>query len=286
MRAKCYDDYLQERQALKPKDIDTLLESGRKWKLDSILSSGGAVVFPHTFLSSCGSYIAAAVHAALDSGADHVVALGVLHATTPFQKEARHLERERKNVDSLHLRALFGDDLPNSQELQYEYSLLSFQFLWDEEVKRRAIKPPKLFCRYPFLVNREPETMPGIKELSVLAKDAAIVATSDFCHHGVAYDEPDALPIGQSARSFAEANIVHHLQVLTEGSYEAFYEHCFKIKSDSYDVGSMLKYLCKPSSGTLLDMQLVDTSMLYENNPSPSWVAASLVALQSKMKIR
>ena len=67
-----------------------LLENSEKWDLHSITRSGGAVIFPHATLQVCGHQIAAAVRAALDSGADHVLALGVVHALTEEIKAAGH----------------------------------------------------------------------------------------------------------------------------------------------------------------------------------------------------
>jgi hypothetical protein len=284
MRSKCYNDYLRERQSLKAIEIDRLLERGRKWNLAPVLTSGGIVAFPHTFLHSCGGYIASAVHAALDSGSDRVLALGVLHSTTPEQMAARRSERENSDVSNHELRGIYGPDLANSKRLFDEYCLLSFLFLWEEEIKRRNVKPPKLYCRYPYLANRSPETLPGIEELKILANDAVIVATSDFCHHGVAYGHEGSqlLSLGQQATEFAKESIAHNLQFLTAGNYEGYYADCHRIKSDSFDVGTLIHYLRAPLKASLLDLTIVDASSLYDGAPNPSWVAASLVQFDRK----
>ena len=72
-------------------DAGTLdhLERGRQWDLSGTLASGGVLVFPHAGVKDCGYQIAAAVHAALDSGADRVVAISVLHAFTQQMETAR-----------------------------------------------------------------------------------------------------------------------------------------------------------------------------------------------------
>jgi hypothetical protein len=284
MRSKCYDDYLEERQSLTAEEIDAILEHGRKWTLAPVLAKGGIVVFPHTFLHSCGAYIASAVHAALDCGSDRVIALGVLHSTTPEQIQARGLEREHGDVMHHSLRGIYGPELQNSKNLIDEYCLLSFLFLWEEEVKRRNIKAPKLYCRYPYLVNRAPDTLPGIVELEALAKDAPIVATSDFCHHGLAYGHTgnELLDLGVKAKRFAKTNIVKNLELLADGDYEAYYADCHRIKSDSFDVGTIIRYLRGPISAKLLDITIVDASSLYAGNPEPSWVAASFVEFDKK----
>ncbi len=284
MRPKCFDDYEEERRRQTPEQIDLILHEARRWDLAPVLQGGGVIVFAHTFLSACASGIAAAVHAALDSGSDRVLALGVMHATNQKRLEARIVEQQSIKGSHLDLRGVYGPDLPGAEELFHEYSLLSFLFLWHEEIKRRGCKPPKLYCRYPFLVNRSPETLLGMKELEEIANDAVIVATSDFCHHGAAYGAPpDAcLEIGSDALSFAKSCVSRHLHLLETASYDDFYAHCLEIKSDSFDVSTVVKYLRAPFQTELLDISLVDTSSLYDTRPVPSWVAASLVVFNSK----
>jgi len=281
MRAKCFDDYSQERQALSVKEIDRILEKGRKWNLASTLVHGGVIVFPHTFLHSCGSHTAAAVSAALDSGSDQVLVLGVLHASTKEQKQARALERSHKAICHTQLQNIYGPDLQGSDQLEYEYSLANFLFLFDEEVKRRGGEPPKLYCRYPFLMNRQPQCMRGMQALKKLAKDCVIIATADLSHHGIAYGatKETALSIGPKAAALAKANVEKHLDILQKGTYDAYYSHCLAITSDAYDVGSTIKHIVRPKESKILDMKLVDTSILYDATPGPSWVAASLVTL-------
>lgn len=46
---------------------------------------------------------------------------------------------------------------------------------------------PKVIIRYPNLVYGHPESLSGIEELKLLAKESIVVATSDLCHHGTAY---------------------------------------------------------------------------------------------------
>jgi hypothetical protein len=41
-----------------------------------------------------------------------------------------------------------------------------------------------------------------------------------------------------------------------------------------------LKHLLGPLRGSILDLNLVDASDLYDGVPQPSWVAASLVELK------
>ncbi len=56
--------------------------SGRaEWNLAPTLASGGVVVFPHAGVLDCGHHTAAAVQGCLDSGADRVIVISVLHAS-------------------------------------------------------------------------------------------------------------------------------------------------------------------------------------------------------------
>ena len=66
-----------------------LLERGRQWDLSGTLRAGGVLVFPHTDVKDCGHQVAACVHACLDSGADRVVVISVLHAFTEEMEQAR-----------------------------------------------------------------------------------------------------------------------------------------------------------------------------------------------------
>src|SRR6266446_1234081 len=107
----CTDIYQEERHALSREEIDAILDAGRAWELSKWLSSGGVALFPHTYLSACGPYIAACVHGALDSGADHVLALGVLHSSTDELSAARARERAHGDLSAITLRGVHGPGL-------------------------------------------------------------------------------------------------------------------------------------------------------------------------------
>lgn len=280
MPCLCSDIYQHERDILTAKQIDAVLLAGRAWDLSKTLISGGIAVFPHTYLSACGPYIAACVHAALDSGADHVLALGVLHSFSEVLLSARANELAGADLSGNPLRGIHGPRMRRGDYWKAEYSLSSFLFLWKEEVKRRGIKAPKLSMRFPFLANKNPQSLPGMCELEAIAKDACIVATSDFCHHGVAYGctKEQALT-GEGAQNHALECIQEHLHILKSGDLAKFHKHCKSIRSDSYDVGPTMQHLRGPLSPKVLDITLVDTSALYQGAPKPSWVAASLVQL-------
>jgi hypothetical protein len=287
MKSNCFDEYEKERKRLMPHQIDDILASGkvasRKGRLAECLGSKGMVVFPHTYLHSCGAFIAAAVHAALDSGADQVLAIGVLHSLTPHMLQARMEERAKKRISDTSLRGVHGPEISSGAYWQAEYSLLSFLFLWNEEVKRRGGKAPKLVTRYPYLANRSPETLPGVHELEALSKDSAIVMTADFCHNGVAYGHSKEATIGfgEHTEKMAEEYISSHLKILQEGDFDAYYQDCIRIYSDAYDVGCMSYHLRGGLRSEILDLAIVDVAPLFEGAPTPSWVAASLVAMHN-----
>lgn len=270
----CSGVYQDERDGLSERQIDAILLAGRSYDLSSCLKTGGALIFPHTYILECGSYIAACVHAALDSGADHCLALGVLHSFGDTLSAARRQER----VDHP-LRMVHGPHRPPGEYWKNEYSLLSFIFLWEEEIKRRGIRAPKLSIRFPYLVAKSPSTLPGMDELESIAKDACIVATADLCHHGLAYNSENPYSMNEGA-DFAKKSIEENLALLQTGDYARYYAHCQKIKSDSYDIGPTLRHLVGPFTPKIHDMTLVDTAPLYEGFVSPSWVAASLVTME------
>lgn len=281
MKSHCFDDYKIERERLTAQEVDKMLQSGRRWNVAPALAAGGVAIFPHTYLSVCAAQIACVVQGALDSGADQVVAIGVLHSLPNEFVLARAKEKAYESLSEFPFRGVHGPNLNCGTYWEDEYSLLSFEFLWNEEIKRRGIKGPKLFIRYPYLINRQPESLPGIKELESLCRDSCVVATSDFCHHGVAYGMPcESTKTGSQGYEYAKKNIESNLAILREGDYNKYYQHCLEIRSDSFDVGTILRYLRGPLQGSILDLVLGDVSALFEGHPTPSWVACGLIEMK------
>lgn len=168
--------------------------------------------------------------------------------------------------------------------LKNEFSLNLFKTLWDIEAKRRGKKAPRLIERYPNLVNRNPETLPGMQELKKLAKNAVIIGTEDYCHHGVAYALPknSSMHMDEKALLFARKQIEDGYSLLEQNKYSEFYRHGMQLNAigDPTDVSATIHYLvgsrAKPK---IIDLKLVDVSLLFENDPSPSWVAATLAKI-------
>ena len=282
MKASCLLQYAQERATLTEQDIDQILEQGKKWSLANTFRSKGSAFFPHTYIRECGYQAASIVHSILDSGTDQAVLLGVLHPLDDRLLHSRKLEIDGKDISNESCWGILGPGIAKDSAWKNEFSLDNFLFLWNEEINRRGIRPPRLLVRYPCLVNRQPEKIPGIEELKKEVRDSVVVATADLCHHGVAYDEPleNVFSISEKGLQFAKDTIEKGLKIMNSDNYDIYYQYCLQAKSDSLDVGTMLRYLLGPITGTILDLKLVDVSGLFENDPQPSWVAATLVKFE------
>lgn len=268
----------EEQTALSEQEVDAILDKGRQWQLGETLRQGGSVVFPHAGMDICGYQIAAAVQACLDSGADRVLAVGVLHALSDELQDARVRVANGGDVTQEKYWGIQGPGLNRDQSWLTEFSMLHFQFLWDAEVKRRGIKAPTLYVRYPYLAGGKPEQLPGFDELQSIAKDAAVVWTADAFHHGIGYGDPadKALYPEQGGLDLARQTIQEGLDILRDGDYWGFNQHCVIAKSDGRDGGQVVRYLLGPLQGAVLDIVAHDTTEMY-NTPAPTWVAAALM---------
>lgn len=273
LKANFLHQYALDIEELGEEGLHRILEEGRKWDLSQTLQNGGSAVFPHTFLRDCGQQIAPVVHGCLDSGADQILVLGVVHTLTD---EIRSFRKKERNGESTQGSAYWGV----FQEVKGEYSLVPFKTLWNAEIKRRGIKGPRLIERYPSLVNREPEKLLGIEELERIAKDSVVVMTGDLNHHGAAYNSSLEVGFGEEGIAFARENILRGFEILKEGDYPEYIDHCYSVINDARDVGTVLRYLRGPLSPSILDLHLVDTASNFEGNPTPSWVATALVSLK------
>ncbi len=263
-----------------------ILDQGKQWskEITSALSNGGGAIFPHTFFSKCGEQMGAVIHAILDSGADQVIMLGTVHPFPQFL-QARIKEFNGEDISQEPSWGVLNPEFVEAKALlKDEFSLNLFKSLFQIELKRRGKKAPRLIERYPCLVNGHPERLPGIQELKELAKNAVIVGTEDYCHHGIAYALPEnfTIPMGDEALTFAKCQIEQGFSLLQQNKYAEFYKHGMHLNAigDPSDVTATMHYLigsyAKPK---ILDLKLVDVSHLFENDPSPSWVAATLAKI-------
>jgi hypothetical protein len=258
-----------------------LLDAGRAWDLAPVLKAGGSIIFPHLAIEICGHQIAAAVHACLDSGAKRVLALGVIHASTPELNEARLRVAQGGDLQKESSWGLQGPGLKTREDWLDEFSLDHFLFLWKHELKRRNIPGPELILRYPYLAGGKPQSMPGIAELQAIMQDAVIVATMDPFHHGIGYGEPpeSALWPEKGGLDQARRHITEGLELFARGDYWAYNQQAVQAKSDGRDVGQVLRFLLDPSQGSILDLVAEDTTPDYRQ-PAPTWVAGALIQLK------
>ncbi len=279
------DQYYGELTSLGDR-VYEILDKGKEWseELALTLKNGGGAIFPHTYFSKCGQQMGAVIHAILDSGADQVLMLGTVHAFADLF-EARIKEFNGEDISQEPSWGVLDPDSARGKALlRNEFSLNLFKALWKIEVERRGKKAPCLIERYPSLVNRHPETLPGMQELKELARNAVIIGTEDYCHHGVAYAIPKNLAIhmGEIGLLFARQHIENGFSLLHQNKYAEFYEHGMHLNAigDPSDVSTTIHYLVgSHAQPKILDLKLVDVSHLFEHDPSPSWVAATLVKI-------
>jgi hypothetical protein len=278
LQEKILAQYAAEHAALGPAGTQALLDRGRRWDLGTTLRAGGVLVFPHTGVADCGHQVAAAVHAVLDSGADRVVVISVLHAFTSEMEEARTAVANGAAPQGFRHWGIQGTGLERGDEWQSDHALMSFRHLWAAETQRRGIRGPQVFERYPFLAGGKPWELPGIDELAALAQDAAIVATADPFHHGLGYGTPaeEAYWPDAVGLAYAQACIEEGIELLAAGDYWGYNQHCVRVKSDARDAGQVIRFLRGPMNGAILDMSYTDATALY-NAPPPTWVAGPLV---------
>jgi hypothetical protein len=257
-----------------------LLDHGRKWNLAPALQAGGSVIFPHAGIRVCGHQIAATVHACLDSGADRILVLGVLHALTQELQDARVRVARGADVTKEPAWGTQGPGLDGRNDWHHEFSLSSFLWLWEQELLHRGIDGPELVVRYPYLAGGRPHILPGTDELLDLAEDAAVVATMDPFHHGIGYGDPPETALAPDAGGLdlARRRINEGLALLRNGDYWGYNQHCVDAKSDGRDAGQVLRYLLGPVEGHILDVVADDMAPAYDK-PDPTWVAGALIEL-------
>jgi hypothetical protein len=273
--------YEREHAELGEKGTLEHLERARQWDFSGTLRAGGVLVFPHTSVHDCGYQIAACVHACLDSGADRVLVVSVLHAFTDEMEQARRRVAAGSDVTKEALWGIQGTDLPGRQQWKYDHALMSWRHFWKAEVKRRGLpasKVPQVVERYPYLAGGKPEILPGIEEVAAIAKDAVIVSTADSFHHGIGYGDPPDKALDHDAEGLrhAQTTIEEGIAILSKGDYWGYNQHCVSAKSDARDSGQVYRYIRGAMTGRVVNLTYTDSSELYKQ-PPPTWVAGALV---------
>lgn len=278
LRAEIRALYKREHDDLGESGALRMLDEARRWDLAPTLDAGGVIVFPHAGVADCGRQIAAAVNACLDSRADRVLVISVLHAFTAEMEAARVRVATGSDVAKERYWGVQGEGCGRGDEWRLDHALYSFRYFWDVETRRRGVAGPEVIERYPYLAGGKPEILPGIEELAEIAKDAVIVSTADPFHHGIGYGtppaetyEPDAVGMG-----VARYAIYDGIHLLEAGDYWGYNQHCVRAKSDARDAGQVFRYLRGPMTGAILDLVYTDASELY-NAPPPTWVAGALI---------
>jgi len=273
--------------ALYARELDSLgdrtyemLEEARRWDLSSTLAGGGVVTFAHVNVGDCGVHVAAAVNAALDSGADTLLAIGVLHAFTEEMELARRDVSSDGGSPSRHPTwGIQGPGLDFRDEWTGDHSMRALRHFWAAETERRGITDRRLVERYPFLAGGHPEDLPNLDETAALAESAVIVSTGDQFHHGIAYGTPEeeALVMEPKGLAVARRSMQTGIDLLAAQDHSGYDRHCVVAKSDDRDAAQLYSYLRGPLQGELIDIGASDATELYDA-PAPSWAAGGFIS--------
>jgi len=278
LRQQIHALYAREHAELGEAGTYRQLDEAHQWDLAPTLRDGGVVVFPHAGVLDCGHQIAAAVNGALDSGADRVVVISVLHAFGEAMDQARiRVANGGAPSDEIYW-GIQGPGIDGErQEWRHDHVLISWRHFWAAETKRRGIQGPEVIERYPYLAGGKPEQLPGIDELARLCENAVIVSTADAFHHGLGYGWPpeESLAPEAGGLDLARKTLEEGIAILSKGDYWGYNQHCVRAKSDARDAGQVFRYLRGPMQGEILDLTYTDATGLY-NAPPPTWVAAAL----------
>ena len=85
------------------------------------------------------------MHACLDSEADQVLAIGVLHALTDELEDARVRVAAGGDPSSEDSWGIQGPGLAGREDWRTEYSMSNFEIMLKHEALRRGAKAPALF---------------------------------------------------------------------------------------------------------------------------------------------
>jgi predicted class III extradiol MEMO1 family dioxygenase len=269
--------YADERRELGDAAIDKLLADAPSLELH------GGLIFPHTRLRATGLMTARAAKAVVESGAERVLALGVLHGG---REQDAELVLRAKAGDEAALdlaRRVHGPSAPKDGGLwTEEFSLDNFTYFVHRAAALNGKRPPEIVQRYPFLTGADPLSLPGMDELFELVRQGVpVIATADMIHHGVGYGTASEEALGErdaETTAIARSWMEEGLEALAQKDYTRFLENAERVKSDFRHSGPVLRAVFGDLDWRLFDLQLVDYSDVL-NASAPTWVASAMIEL-------
>ena len=266
--------YQREHDELGDVGTHRMLDEARRWDLSGTLADGGVVGFAHVGVADCGVHVAAAVNACLNTDADTVLAISVLHAFSEEMEIARQEVAAEGSPSDHATWGIQGPGLDFRDDWRDDHAMRSLRHFWAAETKRRGITGRRLVERYPYLAGGRPDELPNIDEVAAIAENAVIVTTGDQFHHGIGYGTlpHEALEPEPDGLAAARVSMEQGIGLIEQGDYWGYNQHCVSAKSDDRDVAQLFRFLRGPLRGTLLDIAYTDSTELY-NQPSPTWAA-------------
>ncbi|KAF0245976.1 MAG: hypothetical protein FD180_1119 [Planctomycetota bacterium] len=273
--------YADERRSLGEARVSALLDRAPVIPLPP----GGALVFPHAKLAVCGSQVAAVAKALIEARVEEVVALGVLHGGRASDAELVRAAKAGDPAARARMRRLHGPGADGDEGYwAEEFSLDNFKALLEIAAKRSGRRAPRVVERYPLLSGSGPGSLHGLDDLRpLLARGAALVATTDPVHHGHGYRTPAVRILDDKAPSTPRLvleGVSRAFESLARREYHDFLRECDEQQSDFRDTGPAMASLLEGAIlSRIAELCLVDYSDVLAA-PRPTWVAAALATFE------
>ncbi|MBW3667241.1 MAG: hypothetical protein KY394_06575, partial [Actinobacteria bacterium] len=191
LRRKINERYRREHEELGEEGTRRMLEEAAEtWDFSGELAAGGVITFAHVGVADCGRHVAAAVNACIDSGAETVLAISVLHAFTDEMEQARQDVAAGGSPSDHETWGIQGPGLDFREEWQGDHAMRSLRHFWEAATRDLGMNGRRLVERYPYLAGGRPGDLPNLEETARIAENAVIVATGDQFHHGIGYGTP------------------------------------------------------------------------------------------------
>ena len=186
LRNTIYNLYVKEHEELGTEGAYRLLDEARRWDLSKTLKKGGVIVFPHAGIADCGHQIAAAVHACLDSCADRVIVLSVLHAFTQEMEDARVRVAQGGDVRKETLWGIQGTGIEGRVKSGAMTTHFTASATYGQPRPHRCASAAPVIERYPYLAGGK---LRSPASTSWVAKMQSIVSPRRS-HYGIGYNTP------------------------------------------------------------------------------------------------